>query len=90
MPEGGVLLVTVDENGSELTVCARDSGHGMSDEQVDQIFDPFFSGFSTRRGLGLGLTVASRVLSQHGGTIEVHSALGKGTTFTVRLPVQSL
>jgi PAS domain S-box-containing protein len=89
MPEGGVLFITVDKNGYELTVCTIDSGHGMPYEQVARIFDPFFSGFAVRRGLGLGLSVASRIVSQHGGTIKVDSVLGKGSTFTVRLPEQS-
>lgn len=90
MPDGGVLLVTVDKNGRELTICIQDSGYGMSDEQIARIFDPFFSGFETSRGLGLGLSVASRIVHQHRGTIEVYSVLGRGSTFTVRLPEQGL
>jgi signal transduction histidine kinase len=71
----------------------RDTGIGMSTEQVQRIFDPFVQGEppTTRRsgGTGLGLSVARRFARLLGGEITVQSALGEGSTFSVRLPVRN-
>jgi len=89
MPNGGKLLVIVDANTSEATVTVTDSGHGISEEQLSSIFDPFFSGFTASRGIGLGLSVACYLVVQHGGTIHVDSTVADGTTFRVKLPLGS-
>ena len=57
----------------------------MRDEQMQKLFDPFFS--TKEKGTGLGLAICRNIVDLHKGRIEVESALGQGTTFTVRLPV---
>jgi len=61
-----------------------DTGRGIKPEHLARIFDP---GFTTRQSPGLGLTICRKIIQQHGGTLSVHSQLGKGTTFTMELPV---
>ncbi len=64
-----------------------DSGHGISRENLEKIFDPFFTTKDTGHGVGLGLAISYGIVKEHNGTISVESEIGKGTTFTVRLPV---
>lgn len=89
MPEGGALQVDVREkkSGNERWVEVRfsDTGVGIKKEKINKIFEPFFS--TRTGGSGLGLAVAHRIIEDHGGTIHVESAEGKGSVFTVRLPV---
>lgn len=85
----GHLAVTSYHDGDHVIIEVRDSGCGMSEEVRDKIFNPFF----TTKGEGVkgqGLsTVRSILVEGHGGTIEVESEVGKGTSFTVRLPVRT-
>ena len=67
----------------EITV--SDSGPGIPDRDMDKIFDPFFT--TKENGTGLGLAITLGIIEQHGGTIDVKSRLGQGTTFTIRLPL---
>jgi len=90
MPDGGVLLVTVEDKGPDAIIVVKDSGHGIPQELIQRIFDPFFPGSVTSKGPGLGLSVAHSILTQHGGNMWVESILGKGATFTVSLPLSSL
>lgn len=89
MPDGGVLLVTVEDKGPDAIIVVTDSGHGVPQELTQRIFDPFFPGSVTGKGPGLGLSVAHSILTQHGGSIWVESILGKGATFTVSMPLSS-
>lgn len=70
-------------------VCVRisDSGIGIGPEDLQRIFDPFFTTKAADKGTGLGLSLSHEIVQRHGGHIEVDSALGKGTTFSVWLPV---
>lgn len=90
MPNGGRLIVSVvspEAAGSAATATVRieDSGEGIPPERMGRLFDPFFS--TRAHGTGLGLTIAHRVIQDHGGRIRVESTPGKGTTLTVELPL---
>ena len=85
MPDGGTLLVRGRSLGStHYSLAFRDSGVGMSEEQVHGLFHPFRS---YAGGTGIGMAIVYRIVEQHGGQVEVHSDLGEGTTIEVRLPV---
>jgi signal transduction histidine kinase len=73
-----------DGNGGRVEVWVADTGQGIPPDDLPHIFEPFYS----RRpgGSGLGLAVVYRVVQEHGGTLEVRSTPGAGTTFTVALP----
>jgi signal transduction histidine kinase len=66
----------------------RDTGPGIPPDHLDQIFDPFFTTKAPDEGSGLGLMVCHRIVTDHGGTIEVRSGEGEGTSFTVQLPLE--
>lgn len=86
MPEGGNLNVRVFWEPRTRSVCLTiaDSGLGMSEEVVGQIFSPFFT--KKNRGTGLGLAIVKNIIDSHLGQIDVDSVEGKGTTFIIRLP----
>ena len=66
----------------------QDNGIGMTEEEAEQLFVPFFTTKATsEKGTGLGLFIIKKVLEVHGGTIEVRTAYGEGSTFAVRLPI---
>jgi signal transduction histidine kinase len=69
----------------EITV--SDTGKGISEEDVDRIFEPFYT--TSESGTGLGLAITHGIIEQHGGTIEVESKMGEGTSFIIRLPLDS-
>jgi CheY-like chemotaxis protein len=88
---GGQLSITTEAAGGDLIVQVRDTGIGIHPELMPRIFDLFMqaerSANRARSGLGIGLTLARRLIELHGGAIEAHSpGPGGGTTFTVRLP----
>jgi signal transduction histidine kinase len=90
MPTGGNLLIRTEmrsKDGREWAVVViRDSGIGISPNDVDRIFEPFYTTRGTLGGTGLGLSVTYGIVTDHGGTIEVGSQPGEGSTFTVWLP----
>jgi len=87
MPNGGTLHLTTRSVGSELQIIFADTGTGISSENVQRIFDPFFTTKEVGEGTGLGLSVSYGIIKAHGGDIEVESRMGKGTTFTIKLPL---
>jgi signal transduction histidine kinase len=87
MPTGGILSIGISAHERWLTITISDTGPGIPLDVQRRIFEPFFT--TKTRGTGLGLAVARRVIEEHGGTIEIASELGKGTTFTIQLPLPS-
>lgn len=87
MPTGGTLSIGLNPDDRWLVITISDTGPGIPLDAQQRIFDPFFT--TKTRGTGLGLTVTQRVIEEHGGTIGVASEAGKGTTFTIRLPLSS-
>ncbi|MBZ5516523.1 MAG: HAMP domain-containing protein [Acidobacteriia bacterium] len=89
MPEGGELKVSVGLNsdGQSLQVDLEDTGHGMSAETLSHIFEPMFTTKRMGTGSGLGLAICDQIVRQHAGTIKVESAEGRGTRFTIILPL---
>jgi len=84
---GGRIIVTtrffpVDE---VIEIAMSDTGKGITKDETDKIFEPFFT--TQKGGTGLGLPITRGIIEQHGGTIDVKSKLGQGTTFTIRLPI---
>jgi two-component system NtrC family sensor kinase len=88
MPEGGVLTITTEATDTgQINVSFSDTGQGLNPEDVDKIFEPFYTTKAT--GTGLGLAVSYGIIERHGGRITVESVPGQGATFTVRLPMGS-
>ena len=90
MPNGGALTVAsgLGEDGKTVHISFTDTGVGISEENLDKIFEPFFTSKKVGEGTGLGLSVSYGLIKNHGGEIKVRSRLGQGTTFTVVLPVR--
>ena len=84
MPEGGELRVAAIVVGGALEIRIADTGEGIADDDVGHIFEPFFS--TKYDGSGLGLALVHRIMQDHGGHVEVESAVGAGSTFTLRFP----
>lgn len=76
------------EEGRTVEIEFSDTGEGMPEGNLLKVFDPFFTTKETGKGMGLGLSVSYVIIEQHGGTIEVTSGEGKGTTFIVKLPAK--
>jgi len=87
MPEGGTLTVQTLAREGHVALIVEDTGIGMSEEVMKQIFIPFFTTKNVDQGTGLGLAVAHGIIASHGGTIKVESELNRGTRFEVWLPL---
>ena len=92
MPDGGKLAFSTRNLPDDKSVKVRisDTGLGIPEEHIMKLFDPFFTTKETGKGTGLGLSVSHGIIEQHGGSIHVESSVGKGTTFTILLPVETL
>lgn len=88
MPNGGTLTLRTSAADNAVMVEIIDTGTGIAPEHLDRIFDPFFTTKPEVSGTGLGLSVSLGIVQAHGGSIEVKSGAGKGSTFIVKLPVK--
>ena len=84
-PEGGTLTVTGVVADGHVDLRFIDTGSGMSEDFRSRVFDPLFT--TKAKGIGIGLGVSRQVIERHGGTIEVNSKEGEGSTFAIRLPI---
>ena len=87
MEKGGRLDIEVFSDGDFVRIAVRDTGCGIDQEHLAKIFEPYFT--TKASGTGLGLTVAYKIVKEHGGDMGVESTVGQGTCFTISLPVPS-
>jgi len=85
--EKGRVTLSAEAAGDVVSIAIQDTGPGITPEIRRHLFDPYFSGRQAGRGLGLGLSKAWRIVTNHGGTIDVESQAGQGATFIMRLPM---
>ena len=87
---GGVLTIVASDQAEKVIVEVTDNGVGIQPENLPKIFEPFFTTKEIGKGTGLGLAVCYGILTEHGGTLDVQSTVGIGTTFTITLPAVNL
>jgi len=84
----GEITVKTKANSSSIYIEVIDDGPGIPKENLEKIFRPFFSSKGYGKGTGLGLSIVKRIINEHKGSVKVQSQTGKGTTFTIQLPIQ--
>ncbi|MEO8304280.1 MAG: ATP-binding protein [Betaproteobacteria bacterium] len=84
----GTIRISTGAAAGEVWIAFEDTGCGIPRDQLNRIFDPFFTTKPVGQGTGLGLSVSYSIVRRHGGRIDVESEVGRGTRFTVRLPIQ--
>jgi len=95
-PEGGSIFISTEKdndanekrfaaNSGRIRVSIRDTGKGVSAQSLAKIFDPFFTTKPIGEGTGLGLSISHKIVEEHGGSIDVESKEGRGTTFIIKL-----
>jgi PAS domain S-box-containing protein len=85
--ERGTITIATRREGDHAVIRIADTGCGIPADQVERIFEPFYTTKSAGKGTGLGLSISQAIIDKHGGTIAVTSEIGAGTAFTVRLPL---
>jgi two-component system NtrC family sensor kinase len=92
MNERGTLSIVTrrDASRENIEIAISDTGCGIPQGQINRIFDPFFTTKASGQGTGLGLSIAYGIVTTHGGTITVQSETGKGSTFTIRIPIAAV
>ena len=86
-PDPLLVLTTLRANEDRIEILISDNGFGIPEDDLVHVFEPFFTSKPDGEGTGLGLSIVRTIISRHKGTISLESAVGKGTTFTVQLPV---
>ena len=85
--DGGELIIRTAKQKGDAVIQISDTGSGIAPDKLPNIFDAYYS--SRPQGSGLGLPTAKKIVEAHNGTIDVNSEPGKGTLFTIKLPIQS-
>ena len=88
MPQGGILQVSTFTENDSVCIKVEDIGVGIPEEDLEHLFEPFFT--RKTRGTGLGLANVKRILEEHGGTVEIDSTRGKGTEVSLWLPLRGV
>ena len=90
MDGNGILTIrtSMDAKTDSIRIAFEDTGHGIPEEDLPRIFEPFFTTKEVGRGTGLGLAISYGIVQKHQGSIEVQSQVGKGSVFTVVLPLK--
>jgi signal transduction histidine kinase len=86
MESGGTLTVATKQTNGLVEIGFKDTGIGIPKENMDKLFKPLFT--TKAKGMGMGLAICKKFVNAHGGKIEVESEVGKGTTVTIKLPIQ--
>ena len=86
MPAGGVLMLSTTHKDGHVQLEISDTGTGLTPEECDRLFTPYYT--TKQHGTGLGLAIVKSVISDHGGRISVESETGVGTSFHIELPTQ--
>jgi two-component system, sporulation sensor kinase E len=86
MTKGGTLALQTGEGSDDVWVSVSDTGGGIPQEQINRIFEPFYT--TKKKGSGLGLMIVQRIVRAHGGRIDLESHVGRGTTFRIWLPLR--
>lgn len=87
---GGSVDISVEKGTDTLTITVADTGIGIAATDLPKVKAKFYKADNTRRGSGIGLAVADEIISMHGGTLDIDSVLGKGTTVTITLPLKQM
>lgn len=90
VPDRGEVGISTKLDQGSVIVAISDTGSGIPEDQLSRIFDPFFTTKPVGEGTGLGLSISYGIIERHGGTINVESQVGAGTTFTVRIPMHAI
>ena len=85
----GASVLSPNGRGPHLEITVRDPGHGMSEDEIRRVFEPFYTTKAPGRGTGLGLAIVDHIVRAHGGQVVVESRPGRGTTMRVRLPLEA-
>ena len=85
----GARVLSSNGRGPQMEIAVSDSGHGMSEEEIRRVFEPFYTTKAPGRGTGLGLAIVDHIMRAHGGQVVVESSPGRGTTMRVRLPLEA-
>ena len=89
MPDGGTLTFSAFADLRRLVIEVKDTGHGIKAEDLPKIFEPFFTTKEVGKGTGLGLAVCYGIITDHDGRLNVRSNIGKGTIFSIFLPLEA-
>jgi len=85
----GTITIATGRDDNSVWITIADTGHGIDPDHINRVFEPFFTTKPVGAGTGLGLSVSYGIIKKHGGSLEIASAFGKGTTLTIRLPINA-